>query len=52
MTAKDAVNLLQSRLNKVFGEAEETIRGFYRVIHLRQFSLETNLGFILFFGGY
>ena len=28
LTAKDAVNLLQSRLNKVFGEAEETIRVF------------------------
>ena len=28
LTAKDAVHLLQSRLNKVFGEAEETIRVF------------------------
>jgi uncharacterized protein (TIGR02421 family) len=28
LTAKQAVNLLQHRLNKVFGEAEETIRVF------------------------
>ena len=28
LTAKDAVNLLQTRLSKVFGEAEETIRVF------------------------
>jgi uncharacterized protein (TIGR02421 family) len=28
LTAKDAVALLQTRLNKVFGEAEETIRVF------------------------
>ncbi|WP_057426908.1 tyrosine/phenylalanine carboxypeptidase domain-containing protein, partial [Pseudomonas syringae] len=28
LTAKDAVSLLQSRLNRVFGEAEETIRVF------------------------
>jgi len=28
LSAKDAVSLLQSRLNKVFGEAEETIRVF------------------------
>jgi len=28
LTAKDAVSLLQTRLNKVFGEAEETIRVF------------------------
>ncbi len=28
LTAKDAVHLLQTRLNKVFGEAEETIRVF------------------------